>query len=105
MEERMRARFFFFVFLVVLSLLGLDISHVMADARCHVLVVGSTPGGVAAAISAARFGRVTCLVSETPYLGGQLTAIGSFDGGLSALAGSDGLFGEIKARIKAQHPE
>lgn len=41
-----------------------------------VLVVGGGTGGTAAAIQAARKGAQTILVSETPWLGGMLTAAG-----------------------------
>ena len=39
-----------------------------------VLVVGGGPGGIAAAISAARYGARTTLVERFGYLGGNLTA-------------------------------
>jgi ribulose 1,5-bisphosphate synthetase/thiazole synthase len=46
-----------------------------ADAapRIDVLVVGGSPGGVAAAVAAARRGENVTLVSERPVLGGVLT--------------------------------
>jgi NADPH-dependent 2,4-dienoyl-CoA reductase/sulfur reductase-like enzyme len=40
----------------------------------EVLVVGGGPGGIAAAISAARNGARTTLVERFGYLGGNLTA-------------------------------
>ncbi len=43
---------------------------------CEVLVVGGGTGGVAAALAAARRGCDTCLLEETDWLGGQLTAQG-----------------------------
>jgi hypothetical protein len=51
----------------------------LTDARvieCDVLVVGGGTGGVAAALAAARWGRRVCLVEETDWIGGQLTAQG-----------------------------
>ncbi len=42
----------------------------------EVLVVGGGTGGTAAAIQAARRGAQTILVSDTPWLGGMLTAAG-----------------------------
>lgn len=44
--------------------------------ECEVLVVGGGTGGVAAAWAAARAGRRVCLVEETDWIGGQLTAQG-----------------------------
>ncbi len=43
---------------------------------CEVLVVGGGMGGVAAALAAARRGCRTCLLEETDWLGGQLSAQG-----------------------------
>lgn len=48
----------------------------MTELECEVLVVGGGTGGVAAALAAARRGRHVCLVEETDWLGGQLTAQG-----------------------------
>jgi len=46
------------------------------DIECEILVVGGGTGGVAAAWAAARSGRSVCLVEETDWIGGQLTAQG-----------------------------
>ncbi len=46
------------------------------EIECEVLVVGGGTGGVAAALAAVRRGRRVCLVEETDWLGGQLTAQG-----------------------------
>src|SRR5262249_58521404 len=48
----------------------------MEERRCEVLVVGGGTGGVAAALAAARAGRGVCLLEETDWIGGQLTAQG-----------------------------
>ena len=48
-----------------------------ADERtCDVLVVGGGTGGISAALAAARAGRSVCLLEETNWIGGQLTAQG-----------------------------
>ena len=47
-----------------------------SQVACEVLVVGGGTGGVAAALAAARRGRSTCLIEETDWLGGQLSAQG-----------------------------
>jgi hypothetical protein len=44
--------------------------------ECDVLVAGGGTGGVAAALAAAEAGRRVCLIEETDWLGGQLTAQG-----------------------------
>ena len=46
------------------------------EIECDVLVVGGGLGGVAAALAAARRGVRTCLLEETDWLGGQLSAQG-----------------------------
>ena len=43
---------------------------------CEILVVGGGTGGVAAALAALEAGRSVCLLEETDWLGGQLTAQG-----------------------------
>jgi hypothetical protein len=43
---------------------------------CDVLVAGGGTGGIAAAMAAARAGRTVCLLEETDWIGGQLTAQG-----------------------------
>jgi hypothetical protein len=44
--------------------------------RTEVLVVGSGPGGLAAALAAARAGAETCLVERFGFFGGNITAVG-----------------------------
>jgi hypothetical protein len=46
------------------------------EQACDVLVVGGGTGGFAAALAAARAGRSVCLLEETDWIGGQLTAQG-----------------------------
>ena len=48
----------------------------VAETACDVLVAGGGTGGIAAAIAAARAGRTVCLLEETDWIGGQLTAQG-----------------------------
>jgi len=60
---------------------GVAVRTVTGDAPereidCDVLVAGGGMGGVAAALAAARRGCRTCLVEETDWLGGQLSAQG-----------------------------
>ena len=46
------------------------------ETACDVLVVGGGTGGTAAALAAVRAGRTVCLLEETDWIGGQLTAQG-----------------------------
>jgi FAD-dependent oxidoreductase family protein len=48
----------------------------IAEIACDVLVAGGGTGGIAAALAAARGGRTVCLIEETDWIGGQLTAQG-----------------------------
>src|SRR5690606_13675356 len=64
-----------------------------------VVVVGATPGGIAAALSAARLGNKVALVSPSPWLGGMMT------GGLSrtdfgSMKSSGGLFKEFVDNVR-----
>lgn len=46
----------------------------MAALDCEVLVAGGGTGGTAAALAAARAGRRVCVLEETDWVGGQMTA-------------------------------
>lgn len=74
--------------------------------QTDILVVGGGTGGVAAALTAARCGAKTLLVSEEPWLGGMLTSAGvSAPDGNELLAWQTGLWGEFlrqMARRQAQ---
>jgi len=64
-----------------------------------VVVIGATPAGIAAAISAARLGHKVALVERTNHVGGMMT------GGLSATdrryrQASGGLFAEFLKRVE-----
>ena len=48
----------------------------MREHECEVLIVGGSLGAVGAALSAARLGRRTMIVSEEEWLGGQATSQG-----------------------------
>ena len=68
-------------------------------ARYDIVVIGATPAGIAAAISAARLGHKVALVERTTHIGGMMT------GGLSATdrryrQASGGLFAEFLRRVE-----
>jgi hypothetical protein len=48
----------------------------MADQQVDVLVIGSSLGGVAAAIRAAEMGATVCLIDTSDWVGGQFTSQG-----------------------------
>lgn len=51
-------------------------SGAVEELTCDVLVVGGGTGGFAAALAAVRAGQRVCLLEETDWIGGQLTAQG-----------------------------
>lgn len=65
---------------------------------CDVVVVGGGSGGFAAALAAARMDVSTCLIEETDWLGGMLTAAGvsGIDGHFDA---ASGIFLEFLNRV------
>ena len=71
---------------------------------CDVVVVGGGTGGIAAAISSSREGAKTCLIEETDWLGGMLTAAG-----VSAIDGRNdnisGIFYEIIKEIEKYYSQ
>jgi alkyl hydroperoxide reductase subunit AhpF len=87
------------LFLVVLTAPGC--SHRAAGPE--VLVYGSSPGAVGAAIGAARAGARVCLVSELAWIGGTMTAEG-----VSVLDGNHkgantGVVREFRKRVRAHY--
>lgn len=73
------------------------------DIRVPVLVVGGTPSGVAAAVTAARMGEGVLLTESRPYLGGDLTGamLNMFDLNLGPQGEhlAQGVFLEIYRRL------
>lgn len=72
----------------------------MTDVAKNVVVLGGSPGGVAAAVQAARLGAEVLLIEQSPWLGGGLT-----NGGFSVLdsnpgALSGGIAGQVRALIQ-----
>jgi hypothetical protein len=77
----------------------------MNELTTDVLVVGGGTGGTAAAIQSARRGAQTILVSETPWLGGMLTAAGvAAPDGNELAAFQTGLWGAYVRSLLAHQP-
>jgi 8-oxo-dGTP pyrophosphatase MutT (NUDIX family) len=93
----------------VLMLLGILASAVTSagtpTARYDVVVVGAGPGGVAAAIQAARMGERVLLIEETDWVGGQMTAAGvsTMDAGKYVQQHPFGLYEEFVERVEAHY--
>jgi hypothetical protein len=83
---------------------GSDASLTPLD--CDVAVVGAGPGGVGAAISAARAGAKVLLIEETDWVGGQMTAGGvpQIDGG-NAPPTLSGLYAEFRNAVVAYYQD
>ena len=86
--------------LFISSLLGQE-SQRNQDSNA-ILIIGAGAGGTAAAIQAARMGVKVSLFSESPWLGGMLTAAG-----VSAIDGNhqlpSGLWGEFRTKLYAHY--
>lgn len=67
-----------------------------------VVVYGGTPGGIAAAVSAARLGRTVTLVEPQNHVGG-MTASGLGKSDVENRAMIGGLFAEFTRRVKAHY--
>jgi hypothetical protein len=69
-----------------------------SETRCDVLVVGATTAGVAAAVTAARYGLNVVLIEETRRLGGMpVNGLGATD--LRRIAHSSGFFEEFRRKV------
>jgi hypothetical protein len=72
-----------------------------AQARYDLVIVGGNPGGIMAAISAARLGRTSVILERTAYVGGlPANGLGATD--IATRDATTGLFREFVDRIK-QH--
>jgi hypothetical protein len=70
------------------------------ETACDVLVVGATTAGVAAAVTAARYGLNVVLIEETRRLGGMpVNGLGATD--LRRIAHSSGFFEEFRRKVGA----
>lgn len=68
------------------------------QAQADVVVIGATPGGIGAAIAAARRGRKTALIEPSPYIGGLMTSgLGVTD--IHSLDAAGSLFMEFVGKV------
>lgn len=87
----------FVSFLVNKYIFEVDLNLSEANIACDVVVVGGGAGGFAAGLQSARLGIKTCIIEETPWLGGMFTSAGiSVFDGLS----NSGIFAEVKQRLR-----
>lgn len=76
----------------------LALTALFADEQADVVVVGATPAGVAAAVSAARGGASVLLVEESAHVGGILTG-GLTNTDVRKHGAVGGLYNEFKRRV------
>ena len=85
-----------FHFLTVLLLLSWGIS---AQNHFDIVVVGGNPGGIMAAIAAARQGKTSVILERTQHIGGlPANGLGATD--IATREATTGLFMEFTSRIK-----
>src|SRR5256885_2328440 len=83
-------------------------TNAMDEIRCHVLVVGGSLGGVAAAHRAAAAGAEVILVETSDWLGGQLTAQGVCtpdENRWIEAGGGTASYQELRRRIREHYTE
>ena len=86
------------------AVLALAWALACGGAEFDVVVYGGTPGGVAAAIAAARMGRSVALVEYHRHIGGMTTSgLGKSD--IETREAIGGLFREFTAQVKAHYVE
>ncbi|PSQ93162.1 MAG: hypothetical protein BRD52_02280, partial [Bacteroidetes bacterium SW_4_67_19] len=74
------------------------------ESRFDVVVVGATPAGIAAAVSAARSGQHVALTDRTHRIGG-LTAAGLSNTDFISFESLDGLWKEFMDRVVAHYED
>ncbi|QHW31115.1 FAD-dependent oxidoreductase [Paenibacillus rhizovicinus] len=73
-----------------------------SDPYYEIVVYGATPGGIGAAIAAARRGRRTLLLEPSPYIGGMMTSgLGRTD--IDWLEASGAIYREFAGRVEAHY--
>ena len=87
---------------LALSLLGMDLPILAAAQQAEVVVVGATPGGIMAAVAAARAGHTVVLLERGAHVGGMpANGLGATDIGTRGATG--GLFREFVHRVRSHY--
>lgn len=90
----MKNRIYLFLILTLLSF--------AAHAQYDLVIVGGTPGGIMAAIAAAKKGKSSVILERTAHIGGlPANGLGATD--IATRGATTGLFGEYVARIKKHY--
>lgn len=72
--------------------------------EADIVVLGATPGGIGAALAAARRGRATVLIEPTSYVGGLMTSgLGMTD--IHSLDAAGSVFREYATYVRAHYAE
>lgn len=80
------------------------VSFSFAQNSYDLVIVGGNPGGIMAAISAARMGKSSVILERTSHIGGlPANGLGATD--IATRAATSGLFGEFVSRIKQYYVE
>ncbi|GAB4044536.1 FAD-dependent oxidoreductase [Spirosoma litoris] len=75
-----------------------------AENDYDLIIVGATPGGIMAAVSASRLGKKSLILERTAYIGGlPANGLGATD--IATRGATGGLFLEFVGRIKAHYVE
>ncbi len=87
-----------------LSALSIHTSAAPAAADYDLIIVGGTPGGIMAAVAAARLGKKSLILERTAYMGGlPANGLGATD--IATRGATGGLFLEFVQRIKKHYVE
>lgn len=94
-------RFIWPIFLIFCSKLSgaLEVGAKEADGQADVVVVGATPGGIGAAVAAARSGATVILIEEQAHVGGVVSG-GLVNADITNKDMIRGLFTEFTHRIR-----
>lgn len=93
----MKKRYLF----ILISVLLVNL-NAYGQTKYDLVIVGGNPGGIMAAISAARMGKTSVILERTNYIGGlPANGLGATD--IATRAATTGLFREFVDRVKQQY--